>query len=198
MGKFSAFKLPLKSLGEGTHEFDYHLDKLFFANMENTDVHDADLSVHLTVVYHRDVYELTFDISGTVTLLCDRCLDDLLVPIDTKYKLIVKYGEDYCDDADDILEIPMSDNFLNVSYMIYDTVVLAIPIKHVHPLGKCNRQMSALLKKHRAGAPADDTDELQQELLDSIDDDGADTDAPTDPRWDALKNIAPDTDQSEN
>ena len=29
MGKFTAFKLPLKSLTKGTHSFDYHLDKQF-------------------------------------------------------------------------------------------------------------------------------------------------------------------------
>lgn len=190
MGKFTAFKLPLKSLGAGTHEFDYKLDKQFFANMENTDVHDAALDVHLTVTFRHDVYDLDFTVKGTVTLLCDRCLDDLEVPIDTTYHVMVKYGEDYSDDTDDMLVIPMSDNFLNVSYMIYDTVVLAIPIKHVHPLGKCNRQMSALLKKHRAHGTGEDA-ELQDELLDSIDDsldETSDTQR-TDPRWDALRGM---------
>lgn len=191
MGKFSEFKLPLKSLSAGTHEFDYKLDKQFFANMENTDVHDADLSVHLVVTFRHDVYELDFTITGTVTLLCDRCLDDMLVPIDTTYQLMVKYGDDYCDDADNMLEIPQSDNYLNVAYMIYDTVVLAIPIKHVHPAGKCNRQMSALLKKHRAVAPGEDA-ELQAELLESIDDAADDAPAPADPRWDALRGLGSD------
>lgn len=192
MGKFSEFKLPLKSLTPGTHEFDYKLDKQFFTNMENTDVHEAALDVHLTVVFRHDVYELSFVIKGTVTLLCDRCLDNLDVPIDTTYNLLVKYGEDYCDDADNLLEIPQSDQYLNVSYMIYDTVVLAIPIKHVHAPGKCNRQMSALLKKHRAVVPGEDA-ELQEELLEGIDDAEPDTSggsAPSDPRWDALRGIA--------
>ncbi len=195
MGKFSEFKLPLKSLGAGTHEFDYHLDKQFFASMENADVRDADISVHLTVEYRHDVYGLTFAISGTVTLLCDRCLDDLVVPIDTSYRLMVRYGDDYCDDSDELLVIPHNDNYLNVSYMIYDTVVLAIPIKHVHPLGGCNRQMSALLKKHRATVPGDDT--IQDELLESIDDTAA-YDTPTDSRWDALRGIGGETNNNDD
>ena len=150
MGKFSAFKLPLKSLGTGTHNFEYHLDKQFFTNMENSDIHGADLDVKLTVVYNGEFYTLDFSIAGEVTLICDRCLDDLHFPIEATYHIVVKYGEDYNDDNDEVLEIPAGDAFLNVAYMIYDTVVLAIPIKHVHPLGKCNRQMSAMLKKHRA------------------------------------------------
>lgn len=195
MGKFSAFKLPLKSLGTGTHNFEYHLDKQFFANMESSDVHDADLAVHLTVKYNGDFYDLDFHVSGEVVLICDRCLDDLHYPIDTTYHIIVKYGEDYNDDSDEILEIPESDNTLNVAYMLYDTVELAIPIKHVHPLGKCNRQMSALLKKHRATAGDEDA-ELENELIDEIDTlpDSSD-DAPTDPRWDALRKLSDNDDK---
>lgn len=190
MGKFSAYKLPLKSLGIGTHEFEYHLDKQFFANMESSDVHDADLSVHLTVTYKGDFYDLDFHITGEVVLICDRCLDDLHFPIDATYHIVVKYGDDYNDDSDEVLEIPQSDSSLNVAYMLYDTVELAIPIKHVHPMGKCNRQMSALLKKHRA-TTGDEDAELENELIDEIDSmPNSSDDAPSDPRWDALRKLS--------
>ena len=189
MGKFTAYKLPLKSLGTGTHEFDYHLDRQFFANMENSDIRDADIKVTLKVVYNGEYYSLAVRFEGTVTVLCDRCLDDLELPVDTEYHIIVKYGDDYNDDSDEVLEIPQSDNYLNVAYMMYDTIVTAIPIKHVHPMGKCNRAMSAILKKHRA-RPADEDAELEEELIDEIDqiDDAAP--AATDPRWDALGKLA--------
>lgn len=183
---------------EGTHEFEYHLGKQFFVNMESTDIHDADLSVHLAVTHKRDLYELHFKIEGTVTLLCDRCLDALIWPIDTTYDINVKFGETYDDASDDLLVIPDSNNYLNVSYMIYDTVALSIPIKHVHPMGKCNRQMSAILKKHKA-RPADGDDEdleLEESLIDEMDQmDTAPDEAseqPTDPRWDALKGLKTD------
>lgn len=188
MGKFSAYKLPLKSLAPGTHHFEYKLDKQFFANMENSDIHDADINVDLTVNYKADAYDLKFEIKGNVVLLCDRCLDVMDYPIETEYHIIVKYGEDYNDDSDDILEIPESDNYINVAYMLYDTVALAIPIKHVHPLGKCNRQMSALLKKHRARATGEDA-ELVGELMDEMDNIESSTQNETDPRWDALRGL---------
>lgn len=181
MGKFTAYKLPLKSLAPGVHEFDYTVDKQFFVNMEYTDVRDADMAVHLTIDYHGDIYRLNFEIAGTLTMLCDRCLDDLILPIDTSYNINVEYGDDYNDESDDLLVIPTSDNDLNVAYMIFDTIVLQIPMKHVHPAGQCNRAMSALLKKHRAG-----TDAIEDELLDSVEEDG---DAPIDPRWDALRGL---------
>lgn len=199
MGKFSAYNVPLKSLASGRHEFDFQLDKQFFVNMESTDIHGADLHVKLTVDYKNDVYDLKFKITGLVVLICDRCLDTMDFPIDADYHIQVKYGDDYNDDSDELLEIPYGDNSLNVAYMLYDTVTLAIPIKHVHPLGKCNRQMSALLKKHRVQATGDDA-ELENELIDEIEqvesiDDGAEP--ATDPRWDALRglNVADDSDK---
>lgn len=191
MGKYTAFKLPLKSLGVGTHKFEYHLDKQFFVNMESSDIHDADLNVALTVQYNGDIYNLDFHITGEVVLICDRCLDDLCFPIDATYHIVVKYGEDYNDDNDEVLEIPETDNTLNVAYMIKDTVELAIPMKHVHPLGKCNRQMSAMLKKHRATSGDDDAD-LENELIDEIDNIDAQSSAAgnSDPRWDALRKLS--------
>ena len=195
MGKFTEYKLPLRSLSQGTHEFDFHLTKTFFTNMESEDVHDADLDVKCTVTLRGDVYELRIDIPGTVTLICDRCLDDLEFPIDTTYDINVKYGDEYNDASDTLLVIPQSDNFLNVAYMIYDTVVLAIPIKHVHPMGKCNRAMSAMLRKHRvAGSrPAGDDSEdaaIEEKLIDEMEDMDASAPRQTDPRWDGLKGLA--------
>jgi uncharacterized metal-binding protein YceD (DUF177 family) len=176
VGKFSEFKLPLKSLPIGTHQFEYHLGKEFFANMESSDIRNADLSVKLSVTHKGDIYDLNFNISGEITLLCDRCLDDMLQLVDTNYHIVVKYGDKYCDDSDEVLEIPESDNYLNVAYLIYDTVSLSIPIKHVHPAGQCNKAMSEILRKHRAADEEIETEEAQNEDID--------------PRWAKLKELS--------
>lgn len=169
MGKFTEFRLMLKSLPVGKHSFEYHLDKQFFSNMENFDIRDADIKVNLTVEYRGDAYALTFQLHGTETVLCDRCLDELPLDIDAEYKLTVKYGEEYNDDSDTLLIIPESDNYLNVAFMIYDTAVLAIPSRHVHPQGKCNRAMSALNKKYGVSNKEDDDDTDFDDFADESD-----------------------------
>lgn len=173
----------------GEKDYNFRLGKHFFENMECTDVRDADLDAALKVNHRNGVYDLDFHLTGEVTVACDRCLDDLQLPVDSTYHIVVKYGEEFKQDSDELLEIPETDDSVNVAYMIYDTAMLAIPMKHVHPLGKCNRAMSALLKKHRATRPDDPDAELEDELLDGIDDEPAANDAPTDPRWDALKGL---------
>ncbi|WP_295732292.1 DUF177 domain-containing protein [uncultured Muribaculum sp.] len=198
MGKFSAYKLPLKTLPHGSHTFDYKLQKQFFVDMESADIRDADIDVHVDVDYKGDLYEITLTVTGEITLICDRCLDDLQWPVDTTFHIFVKYGPDYNDDSDELLEIPESDAELNIAYMMYDTVALTIPIKHVHPLGKCNRAMSSLLKKHRATAhnlEGDGDDEIIDEMIDEVEtaqmqpDSSDSDDTPTDPRWDELKKL---------
>lgn len=192
VGKFTAYKIPLKSMAAGTYEYDYKLGGQFFKDMESPDVRDADVDAHLTVVHRDGVYDLSFKFVGEVVLLCDRCLDDLHFPIDTTYHIIVKYGDAYRDDSDDLLEIPESDSELNVAYMMYDTVSLAIPIKHVHPQGKCNRAMSALLRKHRTTMPGDEDAALEEELMDEMDsmpDGDEPVETPVDPRWNKLKDL---------
>ncbi|MBQ8773228.1 MAG: DUF177 domain-containing protein [Muribaculaceae bacterium] len=186
LGKFSKFKLPLKVMPVGSQEFDYQLDKQFFVDMESADIHDAELDVHVVVTNNGVAYDLNIGIKGEVTLLCDRCLDSLPWVVDTDYHIMVKYGEDYNDDSDDLLVIPESDNYLNVSYMIYETVVLSIPIKHTHPKGQCNRAMSDMLNKHRAYMVDADAD-----MEDGGDEDGAVDDGfeDIDPRWNELKKL---------
>ena len=47
MGKFTAYKVPLASLPHGIHKFEYQLGKQFFTDMENADIHDADIKVEI-------------------------------------------------------------------------------------------------------------------------------------------------------
>lgn len=163
MGKFSQYKVQLASLRDGKHEQDFVIDTEFFKNMENTDVITADVAVHLDLVKKNDVYDCTFHCKGMLQIPCDRCLEPLPHEVDTTYHIIVKYGDSYDDASDELLIIPQSDAYLNVAYMLYDTVLLTIPMRHVHPLGKCNRAMAAALHKHHSPA-GDDIDEALDEV----------------------------------
>ena len=158
----------------GTHTFEYRLGKEFFAEMESSDILDADLDVALTVVHKSDVYDMTFDITGDITLECDRCLDEMQQPIDVEYHIVVKYGEEYCDDSDEVIEIPENENYFDVAPLIYDTVSLEIPIMHVHPEGECNQEMNAMLNQLEVGTGNEEESDVQE----------------IDPRWAKLKELS--------
>lgn len=189
MGKFTEFKLPLKALPAGVHTFTYAVGKQFFADMDNADVRDAALTVSLTVTsVSADSFELHFNVHGELTVLCDRCLDEMQWPVEASYDVTVRLGDEYRDDSDEVLEIPANPGTLNVAYMIHDTAALALPLKHTHPMGQCNRAMSAMLRRHRA-LDADDAAAAAEDELLAAGGDAPAPEAPSDPRWDALKDL---------
>lgn len=170
MGKFTAYKVQLAQLPDGHHEQDFVCDTEFFKNMEHPGIHKADVKVHLDLVKKHDVYDCTFHCNGTLQVPCDRCLDPVDIDVDTDYHIMVKYGESYNDESDDILIIPESNPYLNVAYMLYDTIVLCVPLRCVHPMGKCNRAMAAALNKHKANADDEDSDEMSTFDIEDIPD----------------------------
>ncbi|MEF9923536.1 MAG: DUF177 domain-containing protein [Muribaculaceae bacterium] len=194
MGKFIAFKLPLKGMPNETQQFEYNLGTEFFRDMESADVLKSDVTVTLTVKHVDDAYDLNFNIKGVISIPCDRCLDAMEHEVDTIYHLTVKYGEEYSDENDDVLIIPETENFLNVAYMIYDSVILTIPLKHVHQAGKCNKGMNTFLKKHVAKS-SDDDDESEENIdfdeSETFEENNLENDesVTNDPRWDALKDL---------
>lgn len=155
MGKFSAYKVDLAGKADGTYEQDFEIGKEFFENMENHDVLNADIKVHMVMEKKNDVYNCVFHCEGILQIPCDRCLDPMDHEVNTDYRVAVKYGDNYDDGADNLLVIPFSNKYLNVAYMLYDTILLTIPLRHVHAPGKCNRAMLEALRKHR-GASEDD------------------------------------------
>lgn len=168
MGKFTAYKVELASLGDGKHEKDFVCDTEFFKNMEHTGIIKSDVKVHLDLEKRHDAYDCKFHCQGVVTVPCDRCLDPLDIDIDTVYHIIVKYGEEFDDASDELLVIPQSNSYLNVAYMLYDTILLSIPLRHIHPMGKCNRAMAAALNKHKA-TNRDEIDESDPEMEPDVD-----------------------------
>ena len=171
MGKFSAYKVELAQLPKGKFSQDFVCDTQFFKNMENSDVVNASVDVHLDLDNRNGLYDMKFTFKGLVQVPCDRCLDPIDIEIDTGYDIMVEYGDSYDDASDNLLIIPSSNPYLNVAYMLYDTILLSIPMRHVHPLGKCNRAMAAALNKHKVrGGEDDDTEMVDTEIgLEDID-----------------------------
>ena len=187
LGKFAAFRLPLREMKRGTHEFEFVLDTEFFRNMESEDILKGDVKTYATVECKNDYYECDFTLKGTIAITCDRCLDEMEMDVDTDYHLCVKYGDAYNDENDELLIILEKDAYLNVAYMLYDTVALTIPLKHTHPAGKCNKGMAKYLKQHGASQYGDeDYDDADYEHYDSDEDDN---NTQCDPRWEALKKL---------
>ena len=175
-----ALKLKLKTLPFGTHAVECHLDESFFNLDEQTEVRRADVDVTLQVKRKSEnTYHLEIACDGTLTIPCDRCLDDLDLPVEVDYSLNVEQmGTELDDSNDELLIVPSDWRELDAAPIVRDTVLLAIPMTHCHENeDDCNADMLDLLDSHLAEAVPDDVDDDQSETTS------------TDPRWEALKKL---------
>ena len=185
-GKTAAYTLPLlnRLLLEGNEK---NVVKSV-AHIDGPEVQKGKVNVTLTVKRTSRAFELSFQTDGMVWVPCDRCLDDMELPISSSDKLMVKFGHEYAEEGDNLIVIPEEEGEINVAWFMYEFVALSIPMKHVHAPGKCNKAVTSKLNKHlktNANEDSDDTFDtggddivIEEEVEEQID-----------PRWNELKKI---------
>jgi len=190
VGKFSLYNISLRGLSEGSHKFDYKLDNHFFKliNDGDSDLNKGLVDVDIDLKRKGSLFEMNFTLKGEVFVPCDRCLDDMPMDIDSANRLIVKFGKEYSEESDEIVIIPEEDGEINIAWFLFEFIALSIPMKHVHPPGKCNKIMTSKLNKHRTTSAPDDEDEIDDDVEEDVEKD--ETIDNSDTRWDALKNIS--------
>ncbi|NDV84440.1 DUF177 domain-containing protein [Bacteroides sp. 51] len=189
MGKFDKYRIDLRGMNADAETHEFLLDNLFFANIDGPEVQKGKLKVVLSVKKTSRAFDLDFQIEGIVFVPCDRCLDDVELPINTSEKLVVKLGREHGSEGDNIIIVPEDEGDINVAWLIYEFIALAIPMKHVHAPGKCNKGVTGKLSKHLRGSADEDKDEDMDDMSDEVITDDEETEAPTDPRWNELKKI---------
>ncbi|MDR1720487.1 MAG: DUF177 domain-containing protein [Dysgonamonadaceae bacterium] len=170
---------------EDVLRIEYQLGNSFFVDIDEDNIQKGKVKVNLTIKKAAGVYDMSFVSEGVVIVPCDRCLDDMELPVSTSNRLIVKFGKDYSEESDEIVVIPESEGIINLAWFLYEFIVLTIPIKHVHSPGKCNKAMTSTLKKYTPKKAGDDDDEEISVAATDLDEDSF----VSDPRWDALKNF---------
>jgi uncharacterized metal-binding protein YceD (DUF177 family) len=185
VGKFDAYIIPLKSLAQGSHKFDYQLDNEYFTKIDSPEVRKGNIGAVVMVKKIGNTFELNFDLEGIAIIPCDRCLDDMEQPVSCKEKLFVKFGKEFSEESAEVVIIPEDEGEINIAWFLYEFVALSIPIKHVHAPGKCNKGMSAQLRKHtaRSSEESDDEEDIEPDEMNDAGESG------TDSRWDKLKDI---------
>ena len=186
MGKFNLYNIDLKNLSQGVHVYEYLLENQFFIDIDGAEVQKGKVKVNLSVKCTSGIFEMKFQISGVVVVPCDRCLDDMEIPVESQNRLVVKFGKEYSEESDEVVIVPEDEGAINLAWFLYEFVALGIPMKHIHLPGKCNKSMSSKLKKHTTHSSTDD--DLDNDMTDDISNEEEGVSG-SDPRWDALKGL---------
>jgi uncharacterized metal-binding protein YceD (DUF177 family) len=171
MNEMKTFTIPFIGLKEGKHQFEYQIDKKFFDAFQYDEFNEVTVKVDLSFTKKPTMLELMFEVKGTVNIACDISNEIYDQPISSSFNLIVKFGEEFNDDHDEILVIPHSEFEINIAQYIYESIILAVPLKRIHPNVLDGTMKSEIIEKLR---------EIEVQEIKQVN---------IDPRWDKLKDF---------
>ncbi len=177
MKKHREFVIPFSGLKQGKHEFNFKIDNTFFESFEYNEFNDAAIDLSVLLNKSSTMLELEMTASGTVNVYCDVTSEPYDQPIQSDLELVVKFGEEFNNDNDEILILPHGDFKVDISQYVYEMLVLAVPLKKVHPGVLDGTLESEALDKLEELHPKEVKENKSNE---------------TDPRWDTLKKLLTD------
>lgn len=164
MEKVDSYKVDLKGVTGQVQTHNWHVDDAFFSAVQATEIQHGQLDVELKIRQSAEVYSLELAVEGQVEVTCNRCLAPFLLPIKGHTQIRAVWGDRYDDDGETVT-VPREDGCFDISWHIYETAALALPLIHTHPQGECTEEYL----------------HYQAELQSAP--------AATDPRWNALKKM---------
>ena len=170
MDKLRNYDVSFSGLKNGKHEFKYEIDKEFFQLFDTEqEFTNPRIAVDVLLDKHTTFLEFEIKIHGLVELVCDITNDNFDHPIENQIRVLVKFGEEYDDSEEDVITIPSTDHAFNIAQLMYENVMLSIPMKKISP--NVSDKDLEILEKF---SPKETEEEEEHK---------------GDPRWDALKKL---------
>ena len=177
MNNLKEYLIPFAGLKIGKHQFDYQLDNTFFKGFDYDEFNDASIKVVVVLEKKSTMLELNMKHKGTVNVPCDVSGEEFDLPIKGKLKLLIKFGDEFNDENEELLILPHGEFEVNVAQYIYESIVVSMPFRRIHP-GIKDGSLSEVVDKLNSLAPGEN--KLEEHKGD------------IDPRWENLKKLLTD------
>ena len=179
MNKTKEFLIPFIGLKLGKHHFEYQINNSFFEIFDYNEYQNSDIKVNVVLEKKSTLIELNFTHKGTVNVPCDLTSEDFDLTIKGKMKMIVRFGEEYNNDNEELLILPHGEFEVNIAQYVYEMIVLSVPLRRVHPgIKDGSLKTEALSKLNELTVKEEKKENKQEENID--------------PRWDKLKQLLTD------
>ena len=171
MKSLSPYLIKFSGLKEGTHLLNYEIGNKFFKNFDYYDFLDAKLFAKLDLEKQPTLLNLKFSFNGEIEVQCDVSMESFDLKLETEHAVVVKFKDDIISTDDKVIFMPAGSHSIDVSHLIYESIILAVPQKKVHPGIENGSLKSEIVEKLKALKPKKNFKEK------------------TDPRWDKLKDL---------
>jgi uncharacterized metal-binding protein YceD (DUF177 family) len=180
MKELNEFIIPFMGLKIGEHQFNFDISKTFFEYFEYDEFIDVTIKLDVLLIKKTTLLEFTLSFNGSVNVQCDITNEPFDLDINGTYHFVVKFGDVFNDENEDLLIIPHGSYEVNIQQYIYESIVLAVPTRKVHPGLEDGTLKSEILNK---------LEELRPKLKENT---NLEEGEKTDPRWDELKKLLTD------
>lgn len=179
MSKTKEYLIPFVGLKLGKHHFEYQISNVFFEDFDYEEFQNSDIKVNLVLEKKSNMLELAFKHIGTVNVPCDLTSEDFDLPLKGKMKLLVRFGEAFNNDNEELLILPYGEFEIDIAQYIYEMIALSVPLKRIHPGIKDGSLKTEALDKLNELTIKEQKEESTKE-------------EDIDPRWDKLKKLLTD------
>ena len=159
------YSIAFEGLKERVYEYDYSLGAEFFDAMGNDEILQGDVKAKVSL--EKSVSMLVADVTleGSLVMPCDRCNENVEVPIKGGLKQIYKLLERDDYDSEEVILLGSNEHEIDITGPIYECLILALPSRKVHEETACDPEVLKAL-----GFTANDNEK-------------------TDPRWNVLRGM---------
>lgn len=181
MRDLKEFTIPFVGLKLGEHHLKHIIKNKFFEHFEYDEFNDATINLDVLLDKKTTFMEFTLTYAGSVNVNCDVTNEPYNQELEGSYHFLVKFGDDFNDENEDLLIIPHGSYEVNIQQYIYESVILSLPSRRIHPGVEDGTLQSDILDKLEELSPKA-TKENREETQEGT----------TDPRWDSLKKLLND------
>lgn len=160
-----SYSVHIQGLSCTTHRFQYDFGDAFFSRYGAGLLSKGLFHAEVTLDKRETFIEATFQMKGTVKLICDRSLDEFDHPMNIDRKIIFKFGNENKEISEDVLMIHRHTDTLHLGQYMFEFIGLAVPMKRLHPRYQAEDEPEGII--FTSGEQKEETD----------------------PRWEALRKL---------
>ncbi len=133
MKALKSYDIKFSGLKNGKHQYRFQIEPGFFEHFNYDEFAGYNLDILIDLHKSEQLLEFNIRSNGTVNVPCDISGENFDQAIEGQLDFIVKFGETYNDDREDLIILPYNAHMINVAQQIYESVLLNLPNKRIHP-----------------------------------------------------------------
>ena len=128
------YTIAYRGLKEGIHVYNWSVGGDFWKTRPEGGIIGGEVEVAVALEKGATgTMRLEVGITGTVTVPCDRCLEDCDLPVEWHGQMAVRVSEEPQPFDGGVLWLEPGEAVIDLEQYIYESVVLSLPLQRVHP-----------------------------------------------------------------